>query len=96
MRCAATICSVVCSVATFFPARRVTRTHAWTSRWPTPGLRVHGEQPEVGLAGLQALGSFDRLVELHGGRAYDAPACDRDQRTLANPARRATSASMPK
>jgi len=58
----------------------------------SPGPGVHGQQPDVGLAGLQALGPVDGPVELDGGRADDAPAAS----TVANRARRLTSASRPK
>ncbi len=45
----------------------------------SPGPRVHGKQPDVGLAGLQALSPFDRPVELDSGRADDALAGDGDE-----------------
>ena len=43
------------------------------------GSRIHGQEPEVGLAGWEALGSLNRLIEFHGGRADDAPTGDRDK-----------------
>jgi hypothetical protein len=45
----------------------------------TAGGGIHGEEPEVGLAGLEVLGSLDRRVQFHGGRADDVPSGDRDE-----------------
>lgn len=80
-RCAATICSAVCSVRISFPARRATWPPASTSCRPTPRPRAPGSTAtsrRLAWPGGRP-DPADRRVKLHDARADDAPAGHRDQ-----------------